>query len=79
LAHEIGHAILHPTVNTPFLKANTLFLISRIEREANEFAVELLMPDYALYSHENQCRSLYEIAASCGVPDKLVELKRLNT
>lgn len=48
-AHELGHYILHPDVNTPFLKRNTLFCISKIEREANQFAIHLLigedMPD----------------------------------
>lgn len=41
-AHEIGHAVLHPNVNTPFLKSNTYFSTDRIEIEANTFAVELL-------------------------------------
>lgn len=41
-AHELGHAILHPNENTPFLKANTLYSTDKIEVEANEFAIELL-------------------------------------
>lgn len=41
-AHELGHAILHPNENTPFLKANTLFSTDKIEIEANTFAIELL-------------------------------------
>ena len=44
-AHELGHSILHKGVPTPFLKKHTLFSIEKIERQANTFAVELLMPD----------------------------------
>jgi Zn-dependent peptidase ImmA (M78 family) len=40
--HELGHAILHPDSNTPFLKKNTYFPTEKIEIEANAFAMELL-------------------------------------
>jgi Zn-dependent peptidase ImmA (M78 family) len=73
-AHELAHSVLHPAVNTPFLKKNTLFSISRIEREANEFAVELLLPDTLLY--ENQDIALCQVAATCGVPGELIYLKK---
>ncbi|MDQ7094169.1 ImmA/IrrE family metallo-endopeptidase [Desulfosporosinus sp. PR] len=76
-AHELGHAILHPKVNTPFLRSNTLFSVQRIEREANEFAVELLMPDVTFRAYENRSRSIYEIAARHGIPEELISLKKL--
>jgi Zn-dependent peptidase ImmA (M78 family) len=41
-SHELGHAVLHPEANTPFLKKNTYFSTNRIEIEANTFAVRLL-------------------------------------
>ena len=72
-AHELGHVIRHPATNTLFLKKNTLFSISKIEREANQFAVELLLPDTLLY--ENQDVSLSHIAALYGVPLELLYLK----
>ncbi|MFD1955993.1 ImmA/IrrE family metallo-endopeptidase [Paenibacillus thailandensis] len=71
-SHELGHAILHPKVNTPFLKRNTYFSIERIEREANEFAAELLIPDELLLEH-----SIRHIAALCGVPEEVSRLKRM--
>jgi Zn-dependent peptidase ImmA (M78 family) len=71
-AHELGHHILHPQINTPFLRANTLLSIDRIEREANEFAVELLIPDKLLFDGA----SLFEAAQECGVPEEVVHLKR---
>jgi Zn-dependent peptidase ImmA (M78 family) len=73
-AHELGHSILHQKVNTPFLKKNTLFSIDKIEREANEFAVELLLPDTAI-------RDLYglpknKISAITGIPEEFIHLKK---
>ena len=50
-AHELGHAVLHPKANTPFLRDNTLFSVSRLEREANCFAAELLCPDEVLLEY----------------------------
>ncbi len=75
-AHELGHAILHPNVNTPFLKRHTLFSTSKIEHQANTFAVELLMPDDLL----QECSeiSLFNIAESLGIPSKLADLKEIK-
>lgn len=72
-AHELGHSVLHPSVNTPFLKKNTLFSISKIEQEANAFAVELLLPDRLL--RENAECSVFNIGKAVGIPDKLIKLK----
>ncbi|MEJ8546594.1 ImmA/IrrE family metallo-endopeptidase [Brevibacillus borstelensis] len=50
IAHELGHHFLHPGINTPFLRKNTLFSIDKIEREANRFAIKLIIgnsqPEY---------------------------------
>lgn len=73
-SHELGHAILHPDVCTPFLKRHTLFSTAKIEREANTFAVELLLPDSLLQEHSD-C-SLFNIAKCVGVPKKLIVLKQ---
>lgn len=74
-AHELGHAIMHPDVNTPFLKRHTLLSTDKIERQANSFAVELLMPDS--YLSENCDFGIYALANSLGIPKKLVDLKRV--
>ena len=42
-AHELGHALLHPGESAPFLRENTFFSTSRLESEANTFALRLLM------------------------------------
>ena len=68
-AHELGHSILHPNVNPPFLRKHTLFSIDKIERQANTFAVKLLLPDDLLdeYSDIN----FAALAKSNGIPDGL--------
>lgn len=43
--HELGHAIMHQNTNTPFLKANTLFSVDKLEIEANQFSVDLIIDD----------------------------------
>ena len=50
-AHELGHAILHPEANSPFLRENTLFSIDKMEVQANRFAVDLLFSDYELQDY----------------------------
>lgn len=74
-AHELGHALLHHDINTTFLKKNTFFSTSKIEREANTFAVELLMPDQSLYDLQDTNLSIYEAAEMYGVPVEVCGLK----
>ena len=45
VAHELGHAFLHRTKECAFIKNHTMLLTSWVEREANLFAAELLIPD----------------------------------
>lgn len=73
-AHELGHAILHKHVNTPFMRNNTFLSVSKVEREANRFAAELLIPDsYTTESCEQM--TIQEIASIHNVPIELVQLK----
>ncbi|WP_339171530.1 ImmA/IrrE family metallo-endopeptidase [Anoxybacillus sp. FSL W8-1294] len=75
-AHELGHAVLHPELSTSFLQKNTLFCMDKVEREANEFAVELLLSDDVLYTYRGTDATIYEAAATYGVPSKLIHLKK---
>lgn len=63
-AHELGHAILHPNENTPFLHKNTLYSRDKIEREANEFAVHLLLFNNKLENYETK----FDILRENGIP-----------
>ncbi|MFF2449321.1 ImmA/IrrE family metallo-endopeptidase [Neobacillus sp. NPDC058068] len=75
-AHELGHAQLHPRVNTPFLRNNTLLSVDRIEIEANRFAVELLMPDAVINEYQDSNLSIYEICEQYSVPRELAHVKK---
>lgn len=75
-AHELGHAVLHPELSTSFLQKNTLFRMDKVEREANEFAVELLLPDDCIYTYRNTDMTIYEVATTYGIPKEVVHLKR---
>lgn len=74
-AHELGHCMLHPKVNTLFLRQNTFFSVGRIEREANEFAAELLLPD-TIFAEDGV--TLSEAASAYGVPVEVAALKRIG-
>lgn len=75
LAHEIGHAVLHEDVNTPFLMGNTLFSKNKFEREANLFAIELLVPDETII--ENPDLTLEQLARMTGYQEGLLERKNI--
>jgi Zn-dependent peptidase ImmA (M78 family) len=77
-AHELGHAVLHPKSNTPFLRANTLFSVEKLELEANTFAVELLLPDDVITQYQNTELTIYDVAEIYSVPKELVYLKKFN-
>lgn len=76
IAHELGHALLHPKANTPFLRDNTLFSINKLEIEANTFAVDLLITDEAIA--EVKHLTLDQMANYFGINKNLIKL-RLNT
>ncbi len=77
-AHELGHAVLHPKANTPFLRNQTFFSVDRLEIEANTFAVELLLTDEMVSAYEDTHLSIQEVAEIHGVPGGFARLKTFN-
>lgn len=74
LAHEIGHAVLHPKSSCFFSSVKNINL-SKKEYEANLFAAELLLDlDEDDKSYVNGY-SINQLASRYKVPTKLVELK----
>lgn len=72
-AHELGHAIIHTDLSTPFYRANTGFSKDKFEMQANRFAAELLIPDDLIYRYEGfTCR---QIAYAEGLNEELLKLK----
>lgn len=72
-AHELGHAILHPKINSSYIGNYTLYSSSKIEIEANTFAAELLLPDEI--DEEYKGMTIDQIAASLCVLPELLKLK----
>jgi len=64
-AHELGHGIMHRGINTPFLKRHTLFSVDKIERQANQFAIHLLIGDNTPELGETKQQFLLR----CGIPE----------
>lgn len=67
VAHELGHALLHPDFNFYFLKTHTFFNLDRFEKEADKFAVLLLVDKIDHY------QSIHEIALLYGISEKAIK------
>lgn len=72
LAHELGHAILHRKQNCYFLRERTL-LLPGIEREANIFAAELLIPEETILEYPDY--STEQLARLLGYREQFIKLK----
>jgi Zn-dependent peptidase ImmA (M78 family) len=72
-AHELGHAIMHPDANTPFLRKRTGLLVSKMEIEADKFATELLIDDEVFL--EFQEFTTDQIARALGYNEELIKLR----
>lgn len=72
-AHELGHALLHPDVSTPFLRSQTLLSVNKMEIEANTFAVKLLIPDDII--RENRDLTTQQLSRLLGYEQALIELR----
>jgi hypothetical protein len=76
LAHELGHAIMHPKENCAFLKNHTLFLTSRLEIEANTFAAYLLISHQAIEEYMVERQYTTDMMTRLlGYQKELVELR----
>lgn len=74
--HELGHAILHPKANTPFLMAHTYQSVDKLEIEANKFAVEFLIPDDILTEYfKYQDYTIDQVARILGYHKELIKLR----
>lgn len=76
-SHELGHSFFHKEfANSVRLEDYTLFdLNSKLEREANLFAAELLISDESIFEAINFQNSLQGIASMLNVPAELLDFK----
>ena len=75
-AHELNHAILHPTTNALFLTTYTFVRLGTLELEADIGASELLISDDKC--HEYIGMEYSDIAYFENLPVRYVELKMNN-
>ncbi|HHX63238.1 MAG TPA: ImmA/IrrE family metallo-endopeptidase [Epulopiscium sp.] len=75
-AHELGHALLHPTANTPFMKERTYMSVDKLEIEANKFAVNLLISDEDLEEYKEL--TIGQVARIYGCHQNLIQLRLIN-
>jgi len=66
-AHELGHDRLHKGINRFFLEESSYFCPGKLERQANSFAVKLLLA----YSSPEQGESLETYYARLGIPSEI--------
>lgn len=71
-AHELGHALMHPDLSTPFLRESTLFSVDKLEVEANRFAACLCYPPNLLAEEYEGCTTT-QIAEILNLPLPLIE------
>lgn len=72
-AHELGHALLHPNSNTPFMKECTYLSVDKIEIEANSFAINLLISNDELKEYKDF--TIEQLARLYGYHEKIIELR----
>ncbi|MGL5327926.1 MAG: ImmA/IrrE family metallo-endopeptidase [Peptostreptococcaceae bacterium] len=75
-AHELGHVLFHPEINTFELELYDKVFVEKLELEANTFCSEFLLDDdvFTRCSYESK----EDIAKAFGLPLELVELKYNN-
>ncbi len=72
IAHELGHLILHTSLTTSYYNNNHLLVKNKIEKEANIFAAELLIPDYIETCEDT---TFQQLACSLEVTEELIKVK----
>ena len=72
-AHEMGHMFLHKNANTIFMDTRTELNACRYEREADLFAMSLLVSDDMIAEYQ-QC-SIDQISRALGYEKRLIELR----
>lgn len=74
LWHELGHALLHRTVDCYFIRYNTRFKANKYEDEADLFSAYMSdLPNEIPYQYHDY--SIQELASLYGVPVELIKLR----
>lgn len=74
--HELGHSIMHPNMNTPFLRTSIFFSVNKLEVQANQFSVCMIYSDEELM--QMLACPIRDAAFYMGVPENLAEYRMKN-
>lgn len=72
-AHEMGHMFLHKKANAIFMDSRTLLNTNRYEKEADTFAMDLLIDDNTLIEYQDY--SIEQLSRLLGYEKRLIELR----
>lgn len=72
-AHEMGHMFLHKKANAIFMDSRTLLNTNRYEKEADTFAMDLLVDDNTLIEYQDY--SIEQLSRLLGYEKRLIELR----
>ncbi|MBC1781216.1 ImmA/IrrE family metallo-endopeptidase [Listeria welshimeri] len=67
VAHELGHAVLHTRLNATFTKSIHWSNLSKIEIEAHQFAISLILADVEIKDFDTK----REICIYTGIPTEM--------
>ena len=73
-AHELGHSIMHKETNSIYLDTRTYLKTSLYERQANQFAINLLYPRDSDFDDYRDL-TISQTAKCLNVSEKLVEYR----
>lgn len=72
-AHELGHMMMHKSSNTVYMDTKTFLNTNKFENEANEFAVNLLIPDCEIY--DNKELTTEQLSRLLGYEEAMIKLR----
>lgn len=72
-AHEMGHMFLHKKANAIFMDTRTFMNGNRYEKEADTFAMDLLIGDDMLI--ENKQYNIEQLSKLFGYEERLIKLR----
>lgn len=75
-AHEMGHMFLHKKTNAIFMDTRTGLNTNRYEKEADTFAIDLLVGDNILAEYQEY--SMEQLSRLLGYEQRLIELRLKN-
>ena len=76
MAHELGHALLHPKENFCYIENFTNLKVIQAEIEANHFAAQFLIPDEAIYEiYRSNNVTLRQLSRILGYSERIITLR----